>query len=300
MINNLSILIPTYNNVCLELVRDLQAQALILSSENDFEYEILVADDGSTDKNTIEKNRKINELNNCRYIDRKENVGRSAIRNFLAKEAKNEWLLFIDSNMNVINNQYLAKYQKEQECDVIYGGYQVKRNLKSMKHNLRYIFECNALQNGDYKQRQKNPYSDFHTSNFIVKRSIMLQYPLDERFHQYGYEDVLWGKTIKENNIAILHIDNALGYQNFIGNWTFIKKTEESLHTLYQFRKELEGYSKIITYAKKIEQFHLKSLCQKMFPLLSLPIKAKLTGNKPSIFLFNIYKLLYYIYLERL
>ena len=46
MINNLSILIPTYNNVCLELVRDLQAQALILSSENDFEYEIIVADDG--------------------------------------------------------------------------------------------------------------------------------------------------------------------------------------------------------------------------------------------------------------
>ena len=46
MINSLSILIPTYNNVCLELVRDLQAQASILSSTNDLEYEILVADDG--------------------------------------------------------------------------------------------------------------------------------------------------------------------------------------------------------------------------------------------------------------
>ena len=65
MINSLSILIPTYNNVCLELVRDLQAQASILSSTNDLEYEILVADDGSTDKNTIEKNREINELNHC-------------------------------------------------------------------------------------------------------------------------------------------------------------------------------------------------------------------------------------------
>ena len=50
MINSLSILIPTYNNECLELVRDLQAQASILSSTNDLEYEILVADDGSTDK----------------------------------------------------------------------------------------------------------------------------------------------------------------------------------------------------------------------------------------------------------
>ena len=88
MINSLSILIPTYNNVCLELVRDLQAQASILSSTNDLEYEILVADDGSTDKNTIEKNCEINELNNCRYIERKENAGRAATRNFLAQEAK--------------------------------------------------------------------------------------------------------------------------------------------------------------------------------------------------------------------
>ena len=38
MINSLSILIPTYNNVCFELVKTLQAQAALLS---DFEYEIL-------------------------------------------------------------------------------------------------------------------------------------------------------------------------------------------------------------------------------------------------------------------
>lgn len=58
MINSLSILIPTYNNVCLELVRDLQAQASILSSENDFEYEIIVADDGSTDKIPLRRTAK--------------------------------------------------------------------------------------------------------------------------------------------------------------------------------------------------------------------------------------------------
>ena len=56
MINTLSILIPTYNNVCIELVKSLQAQASLLSSSSEtrsssqessscFEYEILVADD---------------------------------------------------------------------------------------------------------------------------------------------------------------------------------------------------------------------------------------------------------------
>ena len=308
MINKLSILIPTYNNVCFELVKNLQAQVALLSSSAEslpssfhFEYEILVADDGSTDQTTIEDNRIINKLPLCHYIERKKNVGRAAIRNFLAKEAQYPWLLFIDSNMNVISNEYLANYQKEEENDVIYGGYQIKKDAhtqKRLKYNLRYIFELASVQNGDYRIRQTNPYGDFHTSNFIVKRSIMLKYPFDERFFHYGYEDVLWGKTLKDNQISIHHVDNPLGYEHFIGNISFINKTEESLHTLYQFRRELQDYSKIISYANKVKSWHLYAPCQRLFPLLSLPIKARLTGNKPSIFLFNIYKLLYYIHLD--
>ena len=308
MINTLSILIPTYNNVCLELVKSLQAQAALLSSSTEplssssvFEYEILVADDGSTDKGTVEENRIINTLPHCRYIEREKNVGRASIRNFLAQEAKYPWLLFIDSNMNIISQQYLAGYQREKESDVIYGGYQIKRDAETrerLKYNLRYIFESAGTQNGNHLQRQANPYADFHTSNFIVKQNIMLQHPFDERFIHYGYEDVLWGKNLKDNHIPILHVDNPLGYEHFIGNMSFIRKTEESLHTLYQFRKELEGYSKIINYADKLKRCRLYPLCQHLFPLLSLPIKARLTGNKPSIFLFNIYKLLYYIHLD--
>lgn len=295
MIRALSILIPTYNNVCLELVKSLQAQASALP---DLEYEILVADDGSTDLSTVKENRAIRALPYCRYIERENNVGRAAIRNFLAQQALHPWLLFIDSNMDVINPHYLSNYQNDKESDVIYGGYQIKLGQEQLKHNLRYIFESAGTQNGDYKQRQANPYGDFHTSNFIIKRNVMLKYPLDERFKLYGYEDVLFGKTLKENLVHIEHVDNPLGYDHFIGNQAFVSKTEESLHTLYQFRKELEGYSRIIDYAAKIKRCHLRNTCQKLFPLVSLPIKAKLTGNKPSIFWFNIYKLLYYIHLD--
>ena len=292
-------------------MESLQAQA---SSLPNLEYEILVADDGSTDEYTIEENRIINQLDNCRYIERETNVGRAAIRNFLAQQAKHPWLLFIDSNMDVILSEYLSNYLnqiKENNADfedsihikygVIYGGYQIKRDDETkerLKNNLRYIFESRCTQNGDYRERQANPYRDFHTSNFIVQRSIILKYPLDERFYHYGYEDVLWGKTLKDNHILIKHIDNPLEYDHFIGNMSFVSKTEESLRTLYQFREELEGYSKIIDYVQRLKRWHLSHLCQKLFPLFSLPIKARLTGNKPSILWFNIYKLLYYIHLE--
>ena len=67
MISKLSILIPTYNKICLGLVESLQAQASLLS---DFHYEIIVADDGSTDNSTIEANNAINKLPNCQYREK--------------------------------------------------------------------------------------------------------------------------------------------------------------------------------------------------------------------------------------
>ena len=295
MISKLSILIPTYNKVCLGLVESLQAQASLLY---DFHYEIIVADDGSTDNSTIEANKAINKLPNCQYIERSINIGRAAIRNFLAQEAKYAWLLYIDSNMSVVSDDYIAKYHSCKEYDVIYGGYKVDRNQPQLKGNLRYIFECATLQNEDYTLRQNNPYADFHTSNFVIKRNIMLTHPFDERFKKYGYEDVLFGKTLKEYNIKIEHIDNVLGYDNFASNYSFILKTEESLHTLYQFRDEVQGYSKIIRYANHLERWHVSCICKKLFPLLSLGIKARLTGNKPNIFLLNVYKLMSYISLS--
>ncbi len=295
MIHALSILIPTYNNVCLELVKSLQAQAALLP---DLEYEILVADDGSNDLSTIVENQGIRNIPCCQYIEVEKNLGRSCIRNLLAQRALHPWLLFIDSNMKVDNPQYLANYQQTVENEVIYGGYKIEDDEEKLRHNLRYLFETAGKQNSHNKVRQLQPYRHFHTSNFIIKRDIMLKHPLDERFKQYGYEDVLYGKTLRENEIAISHIDNPLVFDRFIGNMSFVSKTEESLHTLYQFRKELKGYSKILDYAEKAKRWHLYPICQRLFPLASLPIKAKLTGCKPSLFWFNIYKLLYYIHLD--
>ena len=54
--NALSILIPTYNYCCLSLVESLHAQA---TAQDGLSFEILVADDGSTDTATVTANRAI-------------------------------------------------------------------------------------------------------------------------------------------------------------------------------------------------------------------------------------------------
>jgi glycosyltransferase involved in cell wall biosynthesis len=82
------------------------------------------------------------ELDNIKYIIRKENVGRAVLRNFLAKEAQYKWLLFIDSDMSIDNDEYMLNYlEQDDKFEVIYGGYSLASGDSS---NLRYIYEKNA------------------------------------------------------------------------------------------------------------------------------------------------------------
>lgn len=294
MIKELSILIPCYNDKCKKLVESLHVLLKEEEKVSGLRYEVLVADDGSTDNEAIEHNKQIDSLENCRYIIRKKNVGRAAIRNFLAQESKYEWLLFIDCDMVVRDESYIKRYVYSCDSPVIYGGYSVKGEYEKLKGNLRFAYEKKCEASHICQERKKNPYRDFHTSNFIVRRDIMINHPLDERFHYYGYEDVLWGKTLKDKNISIEHIDNPLSFEKFESNTSFIAKTEEGLTTLYHFRKELEGYSSIIRYEKNLRRFGMIPAIILINKTLSKHIKCSLQGNNPSLFLFYIYKICFF------
>lgn len=289
---SLSILIPTYNTACVELVESLQAQAALLQG---CKVEIIVAEDGSTCADIITQNQAIGQTAPaCRYIRRRENVGRAAIRNFLARQAQYDWLLFLDSDMTIDNACFLQNYiSHAPQGGVVYGGYRIVPPSGKPAHNLRYLFEKHAPQNSDCKLRRLHPYQDFHTSNFLVRRQLMLAYPLDERFRHYGYEDVLWGKRLQQAGIGIEHVDNPTLMRDFEDNAAFLAKTEEGLRTLFQFRDELQGYSRLLALDRLLPGF-VAGFIGNMYQWLHRAIKARLTGNKPSLFWFNIYKVMYY------
>ena len=140
---------------------------------------------------------------------------------------------------------------------------------------------------------------EFRTTNFLIFKDIIIRTPFDENFKYYGYEDVLFGKSICQKGYHITHINNPILLDEYETNYRFILKTEEACRTLYQFRKELKGYSKLITYSELITRMiFVKPLLNRLFPWVGLHIKSRLTGNKPSVLWFNIYKLLYYIHLD--
>ena len=118
----LSILIPNYNNVCVELVAVLQQQAEALG----IDYEILVADDASPKKNTILLNQPINELPHCRYIIKEANTGSAATRNYLGQQSQYHWLLFLDCDITIPDDHFLERYMADTHEGVVNRTYRRK------------------------------------------------------------------------------------------------------------------------------------------------------------------------------
>jgi glycosyltransferase, group 2 family protein len=221
-------------------------------------------------------------------------VGRSAIRNFLVSQAKGDRLLFIDGDLSLNNPSFIRNYLQT-EGDVVVGGIAIGGNPDQWKGNLRYRYErqCEAI--NTVESRQSQPYQHLAT-NLLVHRSVLGEKPYDENISHYGYEDVLLGKRFQQQKVAIKHIENPVLFCDFEDNASYLAKTEEALRTLFAFRKELKGYSRLLDKAEQIERLHLSPLFVTAYKLFNEPIKNCLLGNKPKVFWFNIYKLLYYLH----
>lgn len=290
----LSILLPAHDNVCVELVSELQRQAALLPG---LRYEILVADDGSANKDCILANRAVNSLPHCRLIERGHNVGRAAIRNFLAREARYARLLFIDSDLHVCSPRFLERYM--QACgQVVVGGVRIGGSPTRWTGNLRYAYEkaCEHLHDSRHRNRRHD--QEFRTTNFVISQDVLRLCPFDENFRHYGYEDVLLGKAIAQHGIAITHIDNPILLDDYEDNSLFVDKTEEACRTLHEFRGQLAGYSKLLRWQERMGRYPgLHALLNCTYRTLGTRIRRRLTGGRPSVWLFNAYKLLYYIHL---
>lgn len=303
---DLSILLPSYNNVCVSLVQALQRQADALCGKLDkpFRYEIIVADDCSTDAACIDANRVIGDMLHCRYLRMEQNVGRAQIRNVLISESSGDYVLLIDSDLFLCDDNYLYKYATS-TADVVYGGTRIggegfamvdnEANTENLKGNLRYIYEKKAEPSHRAVFRQLRPNQEISVCNLYARRDIMKAHPFDSRFKAYGYEDVLFGKRLAESGIEVTHIDNPVLINEFEPNSVFVKKTEEAILTLCRFEQDLEGYSNLKTKVTTLGRYIPLSLFRLWHRIMKNKEKRNLTGSKPSLLLFKLYKLGFFI-----
>ena len=162
----LSILIPVYNWDCSQLIKDLHFQGLVLG----IPYEIIVADDCSTDMELKEKSRIVVESHeNCRYFGLQHNIGRAAIRNFLADQSQYDKLLFLDCDAQVKDKEFLKKYMEaSRNACVVCGGLTHPDEIPQKGQELRYLYEKNDAFERSAGFRSQNPYLRFTSFSFLI------------------------------------------------------------------------------------------------------------------------------------
>lgn len=288
----LSILIPTYNTDCSTLATALVHQCV----QTGITYELLVADDGSTDETCIVSNRRINTLPHAQYIECKPNKGRTATCNFLAQEAQGQWLLLCDSDMAVVREDFISKYVSAMtQAEVVIGGLLHPPTLPSPTVSLRYRYEAWVAKRLPLSKRQAEPWRSMSTANVLLRREVLLRYGFDLRCQHYGYEDTLLGRTLALHGHKAIYIDNPLLHLGLEPNEGYLAKVEVSLHTLHGLNDaSIHADMPVSRLALRLQRWHLLPFVIGLFALFQKPWRKHLLGRKPYIPLLQAYKIGYY------
>ena len=291
----LSILIPTYNYDCSHLVGSLHSQCQQIADTEGLDYEIIVADDGSTDHDCIGKNEAIGQLPHCTFMRRDKNVGRSRIRNLLADMAHGDMLLFLDQDGRVTTNDFVARFiTMGMNHKVVCGRMVQPPQPPEARFHLRYFYELRYQRQMTAERLNSDSQSPFRSFCFLIHREVALRVRMDEEFRGYGYEDVRYGLDLQAAGYTIVHADIPLMNDDIEDNPTYVAKTEEALRTLYAHRHSLGHSTRLLCIANRLQKYGIMPLLRTAGrPLLPL-LRRNLCSLHPGINLFNTYKILYY------
>jgi hypothetical protein len=259
-----------------------------------YNFEVICLDDSSTE--THFNNSKISSLEHCSYIVLDKNIGRSAIRNKLANMAQYEYLLFIDSDMLVIEQNYIENYLKVVDhFDLVYGGISYKSSCIDDKIMLRwkYGIERESL---NIEQRNLKPYLSAKFCNLLIRKDVFSIIQFDEKIKAYGHEDTLFSLHMQAHKLKFLHIDNQLLHDGLEDSKLYLDKVDIASKNL---RKIAELHNdnillKDITLLKMyyiLKKFKSILLYRVVYSVFKKGIERNLLSSNPNIRLLDFYKL---------
>ena len=288
----LSILIPVYNFNVTSLVTELNRQAKNLK----IDYEIILIDDASKPE-FKEKNTNLNDASNVEYIELEKNIGRSKIRNLLAKKAKYKYLIFMDCDSAVSKVDYVKNYIFYAKGEVLVCGGRTYEEQMPDNTDFSLAWKYGSVRETTNAEiRNQNPNRSFLTNNFFISKSIFNKISFDEKITKYGHEDTLFGYELKKIGINIIHINNSLIHIGLEKNKEFLKKTKTGIENLKYIAEnynlpDLFNEVKLWKTYKKLGfiRFPVKILFKISEPILT----KNLTSINPNLFLFDLFKLGY-------
>ena len=272
----LSILIPVYNWDVTSFVTEIHKQGIELN----IPFEILVYNDASPKV----FNTDFKHLEHLTYKMLQQNIGRSAIRNRLAKDAQYSKLLFLDGDSYPKSEQFLKNYWNTtiDHKTILCGGTAYKTLNKGEQPSLRWVY-------GKEREELKAGEKGFTSNNFMISKQAFTQVVFNENIKGYGHEDTLFGidcqragYTFRSCNAPLLH----LGLES---DEIFIAKTKEAvinLKKLYKQGKLNRAHSKLIAFHETVK---FKTIVRLSIGLI-IPVLMFLVKKKYNLKAFDMLK----------
>jgi glycosyltransferase involved in cell wall biosynthesis len=290
----ISLLIPVFDYDIIALVHIMKDA---MSKVPEF-YEILIGDDGSSAE--YRKKYSSLEAENVKVISSKKNIGRAAIRNRLALEAKGDFLIFIDADVMLPGTAeaYMLKWLPFlNNSRVICGGTLYHDSAPGDPDKLLRWKYGKWREQKSAAERNKHPHAGFSTFNVLIEKSVFSIIRFNEELKQYGHEDTLLGYQLKKAGINILHIDNGLMHEGLESNRDFLNKTKlgiENLSKLFDKVTDKKSFSETVLMLKiynKLRLLGLTRVLAAIFIRYRDQMEIRLDSSNISLLLFAFYKM---------
>ena len=290
----LSVLIPVYNYDIRLLVRTVHEQ--LLASQ--ITFEIICLDDASKSGfSTI--NSEINTLAHVAYHSSSKNSGRVATRQALAKQAKYDWLLFLDADVIPKSETFITDYLSytNSNYEAVYGGFIYTDETPKAEHLLRWTYGKSNEQVVASK-RNKTPYRIVISANFMIKKQLFLDINSEITQRGYGYDNY-FGALLKTKKSAVFHTDNEVYHQGLESNESYLNKIEQSVDTLLKLDAEHHinaTENRLLETFKTLKQWKLNYVFSWTYKAFKNRFKSNLLGKHPRLWVLQCYKLSYICY----
>jgi len=290
----ISLLIPVFDYDLIALVYSMKSA---MGKVPEF-CEIVIGDDGSSAE--YQKKYRSLETENVKVISSKKNIGRAAIRNKLALEAKGDFLLFIDADVMLPGTAeaYILNWLPYMNNSrVICGGTLYHDSAPGDPDKLLRWKYGKWREQKSAAERNKHPHAGFSTFNVMIEKSVFEIIRFNEELKQYGHEDTLLGYQLKKAGIDILHIDNGLMHEGLEINRDFLNKTKlgiENLSKLYDKVTDKRAFSDTVLMLRiynKLKFFGMTRILAAIFIKFRDRMEIRLDSSDISLFLFAFYKM---------
>ena len=279
--SGLSVLIPVYNRSVIKLITSLLSQLADWPGP----VEILLLDDGSTEKFKL-LNRPLTELPGVSYRELPRNVGRAAIRNQLAAAAQHEWLLLLDNDSLLPDNQFLARYAAAcTRAAVLVGGtcYETAPPPDPALR-LRWLYG-QAREARPAAIRQANPYAQLAINNALIRTEVLRRFPLDERLTGYGHEDTKFGMELAAARVSVRHLDNPVLHDGLEPAAVFLQKSEQAVRNLARVYREdgLGTDARLLQAALRLRRLGLAPVARAGLQAVAPALRRQLLSATPRL-----------------